>query len=491
MDKLNNVYYKELTKEEFAYVNNINVSIVENVYNTMDVTKATTYDILKFIVDNNYGTLALNNIQNTINESYAELIDKNVFKDTGEVNETTIAAMNLYIASCEDGTLDLSNEIVKQTYTKYKTILAELNKATMMNNYPFITEEVADMLLNGKNTLPNYLIIQAISVNNIASTYGGSLQATINAKYNEIPLRDENITKAYSRYNYGIDNDTLNDLYQSGNVTNGTLIKYLSEQQYFIDEDYQNDMQNKFNASYEAFSNFESDDYMPRSSEDSFKAINEISDYIYGEYDDTKLVSETFVYSQIKEVYNKDILVVNIISFVAILLIIAFTFKSAFTPILLTILIQGAIWVTMGISTMMGNEIFFICYIVVMCVQMGATIDYGILLTNNYINNRKKYGVMDSMSLALSSSITTILTSGSILILATLIIGLVSKVSIVSDLGLLLSRGCLISILMIIFVLPQCLMICDKLIEKTSYKTKFYDGEDETLLDNEETKEEE
>ena len=163
--------------------------------------------------------------------------------------------------------------------------------------------------------------------------------------------------------------------------------------------------------------------------------------------------------------------------FLTNLLIIAITFKSVFTPVLLTLLIQGAIWVTMGISTMTGNEIFFICYMVVMCVQMGATIDYGILLTNNYINNRKQQDVKTAMSQAMLSSISTILTSGSILVLATLIIGLVSKVSIVADLGLLLSRGCLISILMILGVLPQCLMICDRVIKKTSIKTKFYHEE--------------
>ena len=114
-----------------------------------------------------------------------------------------------------------------------------------------------------------------------------------------------------------------------------------------------------------------------------------------------------------------------------------------------------------------------------MCVQMGATIDYGILLTNNYIINRSTYDKNIAMKNALTSSITTILVSGSILVLATLIIGLVSNVSIVSDLGLLLSRGCLISVLMIIFVLPQCLLLCDKLIEKTSRHTKFYHPEDE------------
>ena len=492
IDKLNMVYYKELTVEEFAAANSIDASVVNSVYSAMSKEKNTTYDVLKFIYDNNYATLALNNIQNTINTNYQELVEKHVFDENGEVNETTIGAMQLYCSSCENGTLDLSNEVIMETYKKYKTILNEFDKTVLMQTYPFITDNTATLLLAENDTIPNYLVIQAIAAKNIASQFGEGLQSVVNNKYGEIPARDEIITKEYAKLNYGVDDDTLYKISQLGSITNGVLIKSLSDNGYYLNPVYQNQMQEEFNSSYIAFANFESNNYirvifnfdMARSGESSFKAINEISDYLYSNYSNTKLVSETFVYSQIKDVFNRDIIIVNIISFVAILLIITITFKSAFTPVLLTILIQGAIWVTMGISTLSCNEIFFICYIVVMCVQMGATIDYGILLTNNYINNRKNYGVMDSMSLALSSSITTILTSGSILVLATLIIGLVSKVSIISDLGLLLSRGCLISILMIVFVLPQCLMVCDKLIEKLTIKTIFYDGEDEILITN-------
>lgn len=353
----------------------------------------------------------------------------------------------------------------------------ELTAEQFANNNDGVDQATATYLytMMGKEKATTYEVLEFVVQNNLATP-----EQTV--QYAQI--KNVVITKADAKLNYGVDDSTLNALYKAynDNVTKSVLVKTLSTKQYYLQPAYQNAMQAKFDTSYEAFANFESENYirmifnfdMPTSGEDSFKAINGISDYIYREYGNTKLVSETFVYSQIKNVFNKDIVTVNIISFVAILLIIAITFKSAFTPVLLTLLIQGAIWVTMGLSTMFGSDIFFICYMVVMCVQMGATIDYGILLTNNYINNRKEHNITGSMSSALASSISTILTSGSILVLATLIIGLVSKVSIVSDLGLLLSRGCLISILMIVFVLPQCLIICDKIIEKTSIKTNFY-----------------
>lgn len=480
IDQLNQIYFVELTAEQFATANSINQMIVNNVYSAMSKDKATTYEVLEFIVNQNYAQVAFNSIQSSINTKYNDLLSNNIFEANGAVNETMVNNMKNYCNACESGSYDLNDENVQSKYTQYKTITADLNQSSLMSEYPFITVETANLLLNGNNTIANYLVIQSVATQNIATLYGQGLQATISNQFNEIPVKDEVITRAEAKLNYGIDDITLDNLYRNV-ITNCTLIKILSDNQYYLNPVYQTSMQDEFDTSYDAFANFESENYiriifnfdLARSGEDSFGAINEISNYLYGEYDDTNLVSETFVYSQIKNVFNQDIITVNIISFVAILLIIAVTFKSAFTPILLTLLIQGAIWVTMGISTLMGNEIFFICYMVVMCVQMGATIDYGILLTSNYINNRKKYSVKDSMSLALSSSISTILTSGSILVLSTLIIGLVSKVSIVSDLGLLLSRGCLISVLMIVFVLPQCLMICDKIIEKTSIKTKF------------------
>lgn len=479
--KLYNVYNTKLTCSEFAEENNISLAIVNNIYQTAGKEEMTTYEVLDFIVKNNYSEVAFENVQNTIDSNYNDLITNHVFNEDGSVNNTTIELINTYCQAVEEGKLDINDSIVKATYTKYKTIVKEFTLDEIITTYPFITKDIALSLLNGNDTIANYLLIQASSVNKIASNYGSNMQKAINAKYNEIPEKDLVLTKEYALYNYGLDNNTLDLLFEN-EVTNQVLINMLYESSYYTNDNYVNALQEKFDSNYKAFNNFESENYiriifnldMEKSGEDSFKVINDITNNLYKNYSGIEVVSETFVYSQIKDVFNKDIILVNIISFAAILLIIAFTFKSYFVPLLLTLLIQGAIWITMGISTMLGNDTFFICYIVVMCVQMGATIDYAILLSNNYIENRKIMNVKDSMAHAMESSITTILTSGSILVIATLIIGLVSKVSIVSDLGLLLSRGCLISVLMIIFALPQFLMLTDKAIERSSYKKEFY-----------------
>ena len=481
IDKVYYLYNKKLTSSELASANSLNETIINNIYEANNKDLMTTYEVLKFVNDNDYANLALSNIQTKIDNTYNELVSNHVFNSDGSVNETTVSAMEKYCAAVETGILDINDNVVNATYTKYKQIIIKLDKDTLIATYPFINSDTANLLLNGNDTIPNYLAIQAISLKQISKAYGIELQKVINLKYNEIPNKDLLLTKEDVVLNYGIDSDAIDLLFRN-NVTNEVLFDTLSETSYYNNEKYIDAMDNKFKSNYEAFSNFESDNYirviynldMPKSGDASFMVINDITDNLYKNYNGIEVVSETFVYSQIKDVFNKDIILVNLISFISIVLIIAITFRSYFIPLLLTLLIQGAIWITMGISTLFGHDTFFICYIVVMCVQMGATIDYGILLTNSYIENRKIMTKIDAMKHALESSITTILTSGSILVLATLIIGLVSKVSIVSDLGLLLSRGCLISVLMILIILPQCLLLFDKVIEHTQRKVVFF-----------------
>ena len=353
-----------------------------------------------------------------------------------------------------------SDEELVETYKNYKTLTTVITKEQLQAKYSFATDDMANYLVqtsilrndsqtSSDSTMYYFEIVTFASINKVLNAYGEKVNQVLLSKQALIKTAYSSLVSNIYSSDGKIKTDTLGNI----DITGDGYVRIILN----LD--------------------------IPVSGEESFEVINELTDYIYNDENfgttiNAKVVSETFLYSQIKDVFNKDIVVVNLISFFAILLIIAITFKGYFVPILLTALIQGAIWVTMGISTLVGQDIFFVCYIVVMCVQMGATIDYAILLTNNYKENRKTMNKVNAMGKALNSSLTTILTSGSILVLATLIIGLVSKVKIISDLGLLLSRGCLISVLTIIFCLPQFLILFDKVIEKTSYKSKFYNVED-------------
>ena len=220
---------------------------------------------------------------------------------------------------------------------------------------------------------------------------------------------------------------------------------------------------------------------LPNSGDETFAFIRTVRETVAKYYPENGFVmSESSSFTDISEAFSKDVVLVNLFSFFAVFLIILLTYRSIGIPALLTLVIQGAIWLSMGINGLAGIPIYFICALIVMCIQMGATIDYAILLTGRYTEARKTLPRREAMAHAFDASITTVLTSGSILVIASFIVGLASRMSLISGLGLLLARGCLISVLAVVFALPQVLLLCDKLLEKTTLKCKFFkEGEKE------------
>ena len=207
---------------------------------------------------------------------------------------------------------------------------------------------------------------------------------------------------------------------------------------------------------------------LPISSDAAFAAVQELRAMITELYPEAYIVCESYNYLDIKTAFEGDTVTVNLISFFAIFAIILITFRSLSVPVLLTVLIQGAIWVSSAINVLMGQPMFFVAFIVVMCIQMGATVDYAILMTDRYISARHTMDKKSAISAAFDASIITILTSGAILVVAAFVVGVISRVAIISTMGYLLSRGCLISVLFVVFALPQLLLLFDPVIRRTT-----------------------
>lgn len=203
---------------------------------------------------------------------------------------------------------------------------------------------------------------------------------------------------------------------------------------------------------------------------------------------DYHIASETLNTIETMHVFEGDRLTTDLIIVIGIFLIVLFAFRSISIPALLVLSIQGAIWINLAFSTILNSGIFFVCYLLAMAIQMGATIDYAILLTDRYKAARQTMPKRQAMARALNTSITTILTSGLILILAAFSIGIFSSIPLLSQMGMLIGRGALISVIVIIFVLPQVLMLFDKLIEKTTLRTKFLPEDKQAQLPNLEDK---
>lgn len=201
---------------------------------------------------------------------------------------------------------------------------------------------------------------------------------------------------------------------------------------------------------------------------DSVNKIEKIVQKYYGTaYEITGVIPITM---NIKEIVNNDYGVVNMLSIIMVMIILLFTFKSLALPILLTLVIECGIFINMAIPYFTGKSMMFLGYLIVSSIQLGATIDYAILFTNNYLTFRKTKAKRASAQLATNKSLPSILTSGGILVCAAYLIKWCSTINAVSEIGHLIGRGALISMFLVVFFLPHVLTIFDKFISATSFE---------------------
>lgn len=197
--------------------------------------------------------------------------------------------------------------------------------------------------------------------------------------------------------------------------------------------------------------------------------LDKINDIVH-KYDENGLVGgeAPLTYDLIK-IADRDFKVVSAVSILAIFTIILIVFKSISLPVILVLAIEGAIFINLGIPYYTGKVEPFIASIVIGTIQLGATVDYAILLTSRFkeelmVNSNK----FEAMKVAVQSSARSIVTSALTFFSATIGVGLISELEMISALCSLMSRGAIISMFMIIFILPAVLLSCHKIIIKTS-----------------------
>ena len=174
-----------------------------------------------------------------------------------------------------------------------------------------------------------------------------------------------------------------------------------------------------------------------------------------------------------KDTVTADNVRVNAIAIGAIAIVLLLTFRSVSIPILLLLAIESSIWLNLSIPYLVGEKLFYISYLIISSIQLGATVDYAILFANRYIENREILSKKDSIIETISSTTISILTSASIMAVAGIILGEFSTNKIISQLGFLVGRGAILSTIMVLFVLPALLYIFDRVIQKTSLKYHF------------------
>ncbi len=232
---------------------------------------------------------------------------------------------------------------------------------------------------------------------------------------------------------------------------------------------------------------------LPSEGKESFALVEKVRDLAKGYYgDDVYSCGQSANLYDMKNTVEADNSMVSLVTMVAIYLILAFTLKSWFLPLLLILTIKASIWVNMSIPFFTGSSLIYLGYLVVSTVQMGATIDYAILLTDHYMINRKKRTQKEAMEKTLAEVIPSVLVSAAILAIAGFALAFVSSNEMVKALGILIGRGALIPLVLVNLCLPAMLFFVDKFLPLTVYKADFFrepvlykDLEEEFDLDEE------
>ena len=195
------------------------------------------------------------------------------------------------------------------------------------------------------------------------------------------------------------------------------------------------------------------------------------SNDIFGE--GTFVAGEICTTYDMQESFKYDNVLISIFTIVSIFIIVMLIFRSLYFPVVLVAIVQGAIWIDLTTSLIdASGGLFFISYLMATCILMGSTIDYGILLSSEYVRNRELYDKKEALKLSINAALPTLFTSGLIMVVCGFVISIISTQRIISSVGLLIGKGTSFAIILVIIVLPSILYSTDKLLLKLTIRKK-------------------
>ena len=217
---------------------------------------------------------------------------------------------------------------------------------------------------------------------------------------------------------------------------------------------------------------------LPEESEETFAFLGTIHEVLERHYPRQQcyVVGNSTSALDLSSSFVNDNNLISVLSALFVILILLFTFQSAGLPVLLIIVIQGAIWLNFSFPTIQNTPLYFLGYLIVSSIQMGANIDYAIVISSHYSELKHTMPPKQAIVEALNSSFPTIFTSGSILASAGILISMLTTNPVICAIGTCLGRGTLISIFLVLGVLPQILVLGDSIIERTSFEMKGLTG---------------
>lgn len=367
-----------------------------------------------------------------VNQEFGRVNQLAVLVPNGDYEQETRALRALERLDCVDSVMGLANIEAMDGY-----MLTQLLTPRAFSELIDMDVEVAELLY----------MAYALNESNLGAVVSGI------SEY-EVPLIDIFL------YIY--------DQKESGNIT--------------LDEDLEETLENAHRQICIARDQLLGEDYsrfvlelgVPSEGEETYEALEEIRQCVARYYDleNIYLVGSSTSNKDLSDSFSMDNVIITILTAVFVMVILLFTFQSAGLPVLLVLTIQGSIWVNFSLPYLQQEPVYFLGYLVVSAIQMGATIDYAIVITSRYMELKRYMPIKEAIVQTLNQAFPTILTSGSMLVAAGFIINNISSNVVVAAIGLALGRGTLTSIIMVLLMLPQTLLLGDIIIEKTAFTLK-------------------
>lgn len=248
-----------------------------------------------------------------------------------------------------------------------------------------------------------------------------------------------------------------------------------------LDGDIQETLDDLFEQLNKAQLQLQSDKYsrlvvylnLPEESDETMDFLDTMHAMIAKYYSsDTYIVGNSTNVKDLSSSFGEDNMLISVLSALFVVIILLFTFKSAGLPVLLIVVIQGSIWINFSVPTIQHESLYFLGYLIVNSIQMGANIDYAIVISSHYTDLKKEMRPKEAIIAALNEAFPTIFTSGTILAVAGALIGVMTTNPVIAAIGTCLGRGTVISIVLVMTVLPQILLIGDTIVERTSFDVK-------------------
>jgi len=424
------------------------------------------YQLVAFILDNKDNKLISQNLDSN---SMAKL---NLLKEimTGVNNNRKYSKKSLAtMFNIPEQNMSLLYSLYDISYSNKNYQISIQNFINYLNKNVVSSKEYSSQFSkDASNKLRNLQLVMNDTLHNKKYTV-----KELKEVLNKFTSTDQNLLELVYLY-YG----SINDYNDDWQLTISELVTYLNNDilqderfSKFIDKDMRHEITSSQEMVNDAKELLISPNYsrmiintkLPMEGDETFTFIQDIKDSLASQNKDIYVIGDSPMAYDMGNSFGDELNLITILTMIAIYVVVALTFKSIIIPLILVLIIQCAVYVTMGILSLLGGNVYFIALLIVQSILMGATIDYAIVYTSYYKESRKKMDVLDSLKNAYNNSIHTILTSASVLIIVTLIVGNFAS-AIAAKICMTLSQGTLCSLILILFVLPSVLSIFDKLI---------------------------